>query len=95
MTYSMELLGIVPRLEESIPDGERAGLVSSEVVEVETSSGQGVLDVVDDRSLDRLDIISKISAHELPHLLSTLLVLIVLELRLVVAERNSVTGGIA
>ena len=68
----MILLSIIPRLEKSIPDGKGSSLISSIVVKIKSCSSQGILDMVDDLSLDRFDIVSKIGAHELPHSLTAL-----------------------
>ena len=76
------LLGVVPRLDESISDGVSSSLISTEVVKVESGSSQGVLNMVDDLSLDGLFVVSKVRLHELPHLLSSLLGVVVLEFRL-------------
>ena len=78
----MELLGIIPRLEESIPHGEGSCLISSEIVKVESGSGKGVLDVIGDLPLDTLGVRAHVGAHEGPHLLGTLLALVVSKFRL-------------
>lgn len=78
----MVLLGIVPGLEESISHGQCSGLISSEIIEIESSSSKGVFNMVNDLSLNRLSVVTEIGLHELPHLLSSLLRSIVFELRL-------------
>ena len=78
----MVLLRIIPRLEESISDSIGRGLVSTKVIEIESSTRQRVLNVVHDLPLDGCPVSTKIRAHELPHLIRALLGGIVLELRL-------------
>lgn len=63
----VESLGIVPRLDKTISDSESSSLVGAEIVEVETSSSKGVLDVVDDLPLDRGLVALHVSGHQLPH----------------------------
>mmetsp|Transcript_101606 Transcript_101606/g.140414 ORF Transcript_101606/g.140414 Transcript_101606/m.140414 type:complete len:202 (+) Transcript_101606:1511-2116(+) len=65
----VEFVSIIPRLDQAISDGVGSGLVSTELIEVETSTCQGVLNVVDDLTLDGLVVGAKIGAHELPHLI--------------------------
>ena len=48
----MVLIGVVPRLDQTISDGVCSGLVGTLVIEIEASSSQSVLDVVDDRALN-------------------------------------------
>ena len=48
----MELLGVVPSLDQAITDGVCCRLVSAFVVKVKASSGQSVLYMVDDGPLD-------------------------------------------
>lgn len=67
-TYSVELLCIIPGLDQAVPDGVRRGLISAFLIEIEPSAGQSVLDVVNDGALDRTLISTDVRAHELPHL---------------------------
>ena len=78
----MVLLRIIPRLEKSISDSVGRGLVSTKVIEIESSTRQSVLNVVHDLPLDGSPVVAKIRAHELPHLIRALLGGIILELRL-------------
>lgn len=78
----MELLCIIPGLDQSISNGESTCLISSEVIEIESSSSKSVLDVVDNLSLNRLLIGAKVGLHELPHLFGTLLGVVIFEFRL-------------
>ena len=59
----VESLGIVPRLDKTISDSESSSLVGAEIVEVETSSSKGVLDVVDDLPLDGGLVALHVSGH--------------------------------
>ena len=72
MTYSVELLSVVPGLDQSIAHGVCSGLISTLVVEIEPGSRQSILDVVDDRSLNRTLVTTDVRAHELPHFLLTI-----------------------
>ena len=65
----MELLGVVPRFDQTVAHGVAGGLVSTEVVEVESGASECVLHVVDDRALDRLLVVAHVRAHQLPDLL--------------------------
>ena len=78
----MILLGVIPGFYQSISDSIRACLIGSEVVEVEPGPGEGVLNVVHNGPLQRLLVISQVGAHQLPHLLSALLVLVIFEFKL-------------
>ena len=78
----MELLGIVPGLDESISDSECSSLISTEIVKIESGSCESILNMVHDLSLDGLSIVSEVRFHEFPHLLSALLGVVILELRL-------------
>jgi hypothetical protein len=77
----MILLSIIPGLNESISNGVGTGLICAEVVEIESSSSKGVFNMVNDLSLNRLSVVTKVGLHELPHLFSSLLGVIVLEFR--------------
>ena len=48
----MELLRVVPSLDQTVTNGVRHSLVGTLVVEVESGSRQSVLDVINDRALD-------------------------------------------
>ena len=48
----MELICVVPGLDQTIPDRVSCCLVGTLVVEIKSSAGQSVLNVVDDRALD-------------------------------------------
>lgn len=76
------LLGVIPRLNQSIPNREGCSLVRRKVVEVEASASEGVLDVVDNLALNALAVGAHVRAHQLPHLVCALLGVVVLELRL-------------
>ena len=56
----MVLLSIIPRLKQSISDSIGCSLISSIVIKIKSCSSQGVLNMVDDLSLDGFDIVSKI-----------------------------------
>jgi hypothetical protein len=73
------LLGIVPRFDQSISNRESGCLVSSEVVEIESSSSEGVLHMVDNLSLDGLGVVAEVGLHQLPHLLRSFLGVVVFE----------------
>jgi len=78
----VELLSIVPGFNESISDGHRSSLIGTEIIEVESGSSEGIFDVIDNLSLNGLLVVTKIGFHQLPHLLVTLLHIVILELRL-------------
>ena len=78
----VELLGIVPGFNESISDCHRSSLIGTEIVEVESGSSEGVLNMIDDLSLNRLPVVSEIRFHQLPHLLISLLHVVIFELGL-------------
>ena len=82
----VELLSIVPRLDEPISDSVSSGLVSTEVVKVKSSSSKGVLNMVNNLSLDGLLVVSEVRLHELPHLFSALLGVVVFELSLLLRK---------
>ena len=63
------LLGIIEAFDEAISNRMRHGHVAMVVAEVESIFGQGVLDMVHDRRLDRQDVDWAITAHQLPKLL--------------------------
>ena len=65
----MELLGVVPGLDQAITHRVRRRLVSAFVVEVKASPGESVLYMVDDGPLDGTLIGANIRSHKLPHLL--------------------------
>ena len=65
----MELIGVVPSLDQAVSDRVSCGLVGTLVIEVEPCPGQSVLDVVDDRALDGALVSALVGVHELPHLL--------------------------
>ena len=77
----VEFVGVIPGLEEPVTNGICSCLVSAEVIEVKSSPGESILDMVHDLPLDRLDVTAKIGTHKLPHLLSASLVLVIFELR--------------
>ena len=62
-TYSEILISIIPSFDESILDRVGSSLVCIEVVEVESSAAESVLDVVHDWSLDRLVVMPDVRAH--------------------------------
>ena len=49
----MELLSVVPGLDQTVADGVCSCLISTFVVEVEAGPCESVLDVVNNRALDR------------------------------------------
>jgi len=77
----MELLGIIPGLDESISDSECSSLISTEIVKIESGSCESILNMVHDLSLDGVDIISKVRIHQFPHFFSALLGIVIFELR--------------
>ena len=81
----MELLGVVPRFDQTVAHGVAGGLVSTEVVEVESGASECVLHVVDDRALDRLLVVAHVRAHQLPDFLVGCL--------FIVTELGSVLAG--
>mmetsp|Transcript_41521 Transcript_41521/g.96930 ORF Transcript_41521/g.96930 Transcript_41521/m.96930 type:complete len:774 (+) Transcript_41521:686-3007(+) len=62
-------LGVTEGLNKVVADRERDGVVGGTVIEVVAISGEGVLDVVHDRALDRLLVHRLVSLGELPNLL--------------------------
>ena len=67
----MELLCIVPCLNQAITDRISSCLIGAHVVEVKSGSRQGILNMIDDGTLDRSLIAADVRTHELPHLLLT------------------------
>lgn len=63
----MKLLRVVPGFDQTVTHRIRRRLVRSKIVEVESRSGQSVLNMVDDRSLDRARVRALICVHEFPH----------------------------
>jgi hypothetical protein len=78
----VELLSIVPGFNESISDGQSASLIGTEIIEVESGSSEGIFDVINNLSLNGLLVVTEIRLHQLPHLLVSLLHIVVLELGL-------------
>lgn len=76
----VELLSIVPGFNESISDGQSASLIGTEIIEVESGSSEGIFDVINNLSLNGLLVVTEIRLHQLPHLLVSLLHIVVLEL---------------
>jgi len=83
----MELLRVVPGLDQAITDGVRRGLISTLIIKVEASSGESVLNVVDDGSLNGAFVGTDIASHELPHLLVSFIWGWLAELRSVESRR--------
>ena len=48
ITYLMELLGVIPGLDQAVANGVGSSLISTLIVKVEASASQSVLDVIDD-----------------------------------------------
>ena len=61
-------MGVIPGLDQSIAHRVGCSLVCSEIVEVEPCPCESVLNVVDDRSLNRALISADVSVHEIPQL---------------------------
>ena len=67
-TYVVELLGVIPGFNQAIAHWVCCCLIRALIIEVESSPGQSVLDVINDRSLDGTLVATDIRAHELPNL---------------------------
>jgi len=80
ITYSVERLGVIPLFDQSVTDGVCSRLVGSKVVEIETSACKCVLNVVYDRSLDWLFVVTDVWAHEFPDFILTFFFFVVFEL---------------
>lgn len=100
----MVLVGVVPGLDEAVAHGVGGSLVGAEVVKVESSAREGVLNMVNDRPLDRVRVRALVSAHQLPKLvfalflfaelgavqlmIGSLIVFLELELRVLALDRR-------
>jgi len=63
------LLSVVPGFEEAVAHRVTGSLVCTLVVKVKTSASKGILNMIDDGTLDRILILANVRAHQRPHLL--------------------------
>ena len=68
--YIKVLVSIIQLLDQAISHRVSCSLVGVEVLEVETSQAQCVLNVIHDLLLDRSAVSSEIGTHEVPEVLS-------------------------
>ena len=67
--FKLMLVGVVETFNEPVFDGVGGGLVALRRSEIKTCAGEGVLNMVDDASLDRPGVSPDIRRHEFPDLL--------------------------
>lgn len=70
LPYIKVLIRVIQLLDEAISHTICCGLVSIEILEVEASQAQSVLNVVHDLLLDRSVVSSEVGTHQLPEVLS-------------------------
>ena len=65
----MVSVSVVPGFNQSVAHRTGSCLIGSEVIEVEPRSCKSVLNMIDNRSLDRTLICADVAFHEVPQLL--------------------------